>query len=61
MIDYILSLTEPCLINSRYSSKRKAKNAPNIPYECNYFGEYFERVKKNRKGKIVEVWKQDYQ
>lgn len=59
MIDYILSLTEPCLIIQGIRAKESEERAK-LPYECNYFGEYFERVKKNRKGKIVEVWKQDY-
>ena len=59
MIDYILSLTEPCLIIQGIRAKESEERAK-LPYECNYFGEYFERVKKNRKGKVVEVWKQDY-
>ena len=59
MIDYILSLTEPCLIIQGIRAKESEERAK-LPYECNYFGEYFERVKKNRKGKVIEVWKQDY-
>lgn len=59
MIDYILSLTEPCLIIQGIRAKESEERAK-LPHECNYFGEYFERVKKNRKGKVVEVWKQDY-
>lgn len=59
MIDYILSLTEPCLIIQGIRAKESEERAK-LPYECNYFGEYYERIKKNRKGKIVEVWKQDY-
>lgn len=59
MIDYILSLTESCLIIQGIRAKESEERAK-LPYECNYFGEYFERVKKNRKGKVIEVWKQDY-
>ena len=59
MIDYILSLTEPCLIIQGIRAK-ESKERAKLPYECNYFGEYFERVKMNRKGKVIEVWKQDY-
>ena len=59
MIDYILSLTEPCLIIQGIRAKESEERAK-LPYECNYFGEYYERIKKNRKEKIVEVWKQDY-
>lgn len=59
MIDYILSLTEPCVIIQGIRAKESEERAK-LPYECNYFGEYYERIKKNRKGKIVEVWKQDY-
>ena len=56
MIDYILSLTESCLIIQGIRAKESEERAK-LPYECNYFGEYFERVKKNRKGKVIEVWK----
>lgn len=59
MIDYILSLTEPCLIIQGIRAKESEERAK-LPYECNYFGEYFECIKKNRKGKTVDVWKQDY-
>lgn len=59
MIDYILSLTEPCLIIQGIRAKESEERAK-LPYECNYFGEYYERIKKSRKEKIVEVWKQDY-
>lgn len=54
MIDYILSLTESCLIIQGIRAKESEERAK-LPYECNYFGEYFERVKKNRKGKVIEV------
>lgn len=48
MIDYILSLTEPCLIIQGIRAK-ESKERAQLPYECNYFGEYFERVKKTVK------------
>lgn len=59
MIDYILSLNENLLIIQGIRAKESSERAK-LPYECNYFGEYFERVKKIRNGKPVEVWKQDY-
>lgn len=59
MIDYILSQTEPCLIIQGIRAK-ESKERSKLPYECSYFGEYYERVKKILKEKTVEVWKQDY-
>ena len=59
MIDYILSLTEPCLIVQGIRAKESSERAK-LPYECNYFGEYFERITVIRKGKEVQKWKQDY-
>ena len=59
MIDYILTLTEPCLIVQGIRAKESADRAK-LPYECNYFGEYFERITVIRKGKEVQKWKQDY-
>ena len=59
MIDYILSLTEPCLIVQGIRAKESTERAK-LPYECNYFGEYFERTTRVRKGKEVQKWKQDY-
>lgn len=61
MIDYILSLQEPCIIIQGIRAK-ESKERAKLPYECNYFGEYYERIKKiNKKtGNTKEVWKQTY-
>lgn len=52
MIDYILSLTEPCLIIQGIRAKESEERAK-LPHECNYFGEYFERVKRIVKERLL--------
>lgn len=51
MIDYILSLTEPCVIIQGIRAKESEERAK-LPYECNYFGEYItnalKRIAKER-------------
>lgn len=56
MIDYILSLDDSCLIIQGIRAKESASRAE-MPYECNYFGEYFERIT-DKKGN--QKWKQSY-
>lgn len=59
MIDYVLSLNDSCILIQGIRAQESEERSK-LPYECNYFGEYYERVKKMRKGKEVEMWKQDY-
>lgn len=59
MIDYLLSLKESCLIIQGIRAKESTERSK-MPYECNYFGEYFEQVTARRRGKETQTWKQAY-
>lgn len=59
MIDYVLSQREHCIIIQGIRAQESTDRAK-MNYECSYFGEYSEKVKRKRKGKVIEVWKMDY-
>lgn len=59
MIDYVLSIDDSIIMVQGIRAKESAARAK-MACECNYFAEYYERVKVMRNGRETERWKQDY-
>ena len=58
MIDYVLSIDDSIITVQGIRAKESAARAK-MTCECNYFAEYYERVKVMRNGRETERWKQD--